>query len=405
MIIKSNIPKSIHQRPIYLDVVKPFIGKQLIKVLTGQRRVGKSYLLFQLMEEINLTDPSAAIIYINKEDLAFSFIQNGNDLNDYVQKEKISGIKNYIFIDEIQDIQHFENGLRSLALDENIDIYCTGSNANLLSGELASYLSGRYIEIPVYSLSYMEFIDFHKLTNNNETVEKYLKYGGLPYLIHLPLQDHIVFEYIKNIYQTILYKDIIQRHSIRNIHFLEKLVQFVANNIGSLFSSKKISDSLKSQGTKLAPNQVKAYIKHLTDAFIIHKVERYDIVGKRIFETSEKYYFENLGIRNGIGGYKLDDKGKLLENVVYNHLLIKGYKVFVGIMHPEEIDFVAEKNGEKLYIQVALNLIEEKTIEREFGNLLKIKDQYPKMVITLDEFSGNTYEGIQAISLRKFLSE
>ena len=151
MIIKSNIPKSIHQRPIYLDVVKPFIGKQLIKVLTGQRRVGKSYLLFQLMEEINLTDPSAAIIYINKEDLAFSFIQNGNDLNDYVQKEKISGIKNYIFIDEIQDIQHFENGLRSLALDENIDIYCTGSNANLLSGELASYLSGRYFEIPVYS--------------------------------------------------------------------------------------------------------------------------------------------------------------------------------------------------------------------------------------------------------------
>ncbi|MEY3452077.1 MAG: hypothetical protein RL711_1905 [Bacteroidota bacterium] len=243
------------------------------------------------------------------------------------------------------------------------------------------------------------------ITNNNETVEKYLKYGGLPYLIHLPLQDHIVFEYIKNIYQTILYKDIIQRHGIRNIHFLEKLVQFVANNIGSLFSSKKISDSLKSQGTKLAPNQVQAYIKHLTDAFIIHKVERYDIVGKRIFETSEKYYFENLGIRNGIGGYKPDDKGKLLENVVYNHLLIKGYKVFVGIMHPEEIDFVAEKNGEKLYIQVALNLIEEKTIEREFGNLLKIKDQYPKMVITLDEFSGNTYEGIQAISLRKFLSE
>jgi len=398
-----NIPTSIHKRDIYFDKIRPFIGKQLIKVLTGQRRVGKSYLLFQLMNEIKVIDPNCCIIYINKEDLAFDFIKNGKDLYEYVEKEKSKTEKTYLFIDEIQDIEGFENGLRSLALNPAIDIYCTGSNANLLSGELASYLSGRYIEIPVYSLSYTEFLSFHKLADNNDNVEKYLKYGGLPYLIHLKLEDYIIFEYIKNIYQTILYRDIIQRYAIRNVRFLEQLVRFLANNIGSIFSSKKISDYLKSQGVNIPPNQVQIYNKYLTDSFIIHKVERYDIVGKRIFETSEKYYFENLGIRNGIWGYKPDDKGKLLENIVYNHLLINGFEVYVGSLNPEEIDFVAEKNGEKLYIQVALSLTEEKTIAREFGNLLAIKDQYPKMVITYDTFSGNTYQGIEAISLRTFL--
>ncbi len=401
--MKQVIPSTLFIRDTYINRVKPFIGKQLIKVLTGQRRVGKSYLLFQIINEIQLIDNQATIIYINKEDLTYSAIQTGNDLYNYVQKEKKVQKKTYLFIDEIQDIDGFEIGLRSLALEENIDIYCTGSNANILSGELATYLSGRYVEIPVFSLSYIEFLDFHNLEDSNETMDKYLKYGGLPYLTHLPLEDTVVFEYIKNIYLTILYRDIIQRHSLRNSRFLEQLVQFLANNIGSLFSSKKISDYLKSQGVSLAPNQVQIYLKYLTDSFIIHKVERYDIVGKRIFEINEKYYFENLGIRNGIGGYKPDDKGKILENAVYNQLLIKGYKVYVGTLNPEEIDFVCEKGGEKLYIQVALNLVEEKTIEREFGNLLKIEDQYPKMVITYDEFSGNTYQGIKAMSLRKFL--
>lgn len=401
--MKFSSPQNLLTRQTYLDKVKPFIGKQLIKVFTGQRRVGKSYLLFQIIAEIQKSEPDATIIYINKEDLNFSSIKTGLDLFEYVEKAKSNTNKNYLFIDEIQDIDGFENGLRSLALNDSIDIYCTGSNANLLSGELASYLSGRYIEIPVFSLSYLEFIDFHKLEESNDTLEKYIKFGGLPYLIHLPLEDNIVFEYIKNIYQTILYRDIIQRHSIRNSRFLEQLVQFLASNIGSLFSSKKISDFLKSQNIKLAPNQVNIYIQYLIDSFIIHKVERYDIVGKRIFEISEKYYFENLGIRNGIWGYKPDDKGKILENVIYNHLLVNGYKVFVGTLNPEEIDFVAEKNGEKMYIQAALTLTEEKTIEREFGNLLKIKDQYTKLVVTYDAFSGNSYEGIKALSLRRFL--
>jgi uncharacterized protein len=394
---------TLFKRTIYLNRIQPFIGKQLIKVITGQRRVGKSFLLFQLMGEIKKTDKKASIIYINKEDLAFESIKTGKDLYDYVQKEKSTIAKTYLFVDEIQDIDGFEVGLRSLALDSTMDIYCSGSNANLLSGELATYLSGRYVEIPVYSLSYTEFMTFHQLNDNAETIEKYLKFGGLPFLIHLQLEDSIVFEYIKSVYQTILYRDIIQRHSLRNSRFLEQLVQFLADNIGSIFSAKKISDYLKSQAINLASNQVQTYIKYLTDAYIIHQVERYDIVGKRIFETNEKYYFENLGIRNGIRGYKPNDKGKLLENAVYNHLCLHGYKIYVGTLNPEEIDFVCEKGGERLYIQVALSLNEEKTIEREFGNLLKIKDQYPKIVVTLEGFKGNTYEGIKTLSIREFL--
>jgi predicted AAA+ superfamily ATPase len=283
-------------------------------------------------------------------------------------------------------------------------LYCTGSNANLLSGDIAGHLSGRSIEIKVYSLAYQEYLLFHKLEDNEQSLEKYLKYGGLPYLKHLPFDDEVIFEYLKNIYSTIVFRDVINRYAVRNTVFLEQLVFFLASNIGSIFSAKKISDFLKSQKINIASNQVQVYIQHLSNAFLIHQVKRYDIVGKRIFEIGEKYYFENLGIRNALWGYRLEDRAKLLENAVCNHLLVLGYRVEVGALNELEIDFVAEKNGEKLYIQVALSLMEEKTLEREFGNLKKIKDNYPKMVVTMDVFSGNTVEGIKIVDLRTFLS-
>lgn len=390
-------------RQKYLKRIEPFIGKNLIKVFTGQRRVGKSYLLFQLMEEVKKKDSEAKILYINKEDLSFAHIRNADDLNAYVLQNKSADGKTYVFIDEIQDIENFEAALRSLLLDKNLDLYCTGSNANLLSSDIAGHLSGRYIKIPVYSLSYSEFLQFHQLEDSDEVLEKYLKFGGLPYLIHLSLEDHIVFEYLENVYSTILFKDVINRFSVRNTAFLEQLVLFLASNTGSLFSAKKISDFLKSQKINIAPNQVQTYIQHLTNAFLIHRVNRYDITGKRLFEIGEKYYFENLGIRNALWGFRPEDRGKILENVVYNHLLTENYKVQVGIIADSEIDFIAEKNGEKTYIQVALTLNEEKTIEREFGNLLKIKDNYPKLLITMDRFSGNTFEGVKVTDLRTFL--
>lgn len=403
MVLK-DIPKSI-PRPQYLNRISPFIDKQLIKVLSGQRRVGKSYLLYQIMELVRAKQKKAPIIYINKEDLSYSSIKNFEDLNSYVHNLIQKGKKNYLFIDEIQDIENFDKALRSLVLNADLDIYCTGSNADLLSADIAGNLSGRAIEIEVYSLNYPEFLTFHNFKNDDSSLEKYLQFGGLPFLKHLPLEQEIVFEYLKNIYSTVVFRDVINRFGVRNTVFLEQLILFLASNIGSMFSSKKISDFLKSQKINIPPNQVQTYIGHLKSAFLIHQVQRYDIEGKRIFEIGEKYYFENLGIRNAIWGYRLQDAAKIMENVVYNHLISRGYKVKVGVIGvDQEIDFIAEKSGEKKYLQVALSLTEQKTIDREFGNLMKINDNYPKYIISKQNFYTNSNEGISVVDLRNFLS-
>lgn len=400
-----RIPSNIQKRDAYISRIEPFMRKSIIKVLTGQRRVGKSYLLFQLVEKVQREEPDATIIYINREDFEFDFMQTAKDLYDYVQSKRKGETRNYIFIDEIQDIADFEKALRSFLLDENNDIYITGSNANLLSGELATFLGGRYMEFKIYSLSYCEFLQFHRLKDSMESYDKYSRYGGLPYLTNLTLNDEMVNEYLKSIYSTIVFRDVVARYNLRNTAFLEKLIQFLSENIGSLFSAKNICDFLKSQHTTVSVNQIQNYVSHLANAFLLYRVERFDLVGKRIFEIGEKYYFENMGIRNIIIGYRITDKAKILENIVYNHLLYKGYQVYVGANGSQEIDFVCQKNGEKLYIQVALRLDTEKTMAREFGNLLKIADNFPKMVITEDKFSGNTYEGIQHLTIRRFLME
>ena len=398
-----KIPKVIKKRDGYIARIVPFMRKPLIKVLTGQRRVGKSYLLFQLMEQVQNEEPDAHIIYINREDMKFDFMRTALDLNNYILANRKEGVRNFIFIDEIQDIAEFEKALRSLLLDESNDIYITGSNARLLSSELATYLSGRYVEFKVYSLSYTEFLQFHELENNADSYDLYARYGGLPYLINLQLNDDVVNEYLKSIYSTIVFRDVVSRYSLRNTAFLEKLIQFISENIGSLFSAKNISDYLKSQHTQISVNQIQNYVEYLTNAFLIHRVGRYDLVGKRFFEIGEKYYFENMGIRNVIIGYRLQDRAKILENIVYNHLLYRGYTIKVGISASSEIDFVCEKGSEKLYVQVTLRLDSETTIERDFGNLLKIQDNYPKIVVSEDDFRGNSYEGIRHVFIRDFL--
>ena len=400
-----NFPRILKKRKGYIDRIKPFMQKSVAKVLTGQRRVGKSFLLYQLIEEILGEEPDANIIYINLEDFAFSSLQTAEDLHSYIISHSKEKVKNYIFIDEIQDIPGFEKVIRSLLLNEDNDIYITGSNAKMLSGELATYLSGRYIEFKIYSLSYSEFLEFHGLTESEMSYELYSRYGGLPYLLNLPLEDETVNEYLKSVYSTIVFRDVVSRYKLRNTLFLEKLIQFLSENIGNLFSAKNISDYLKSQHTAISVNQIQSYTEYLNNAFLIHRVERYDLIGKRVFEIGEKYYFENMGIRNIVIGYRITDKAKILENLVYNHLLYKGYDIKVGYYGDKEIDFVGEKNGEKLYIQVALKIDSDKTAEREFGNLLKIQDNYPKIVVTEDTFSGNSYEGIRHCSIRQFLME
>ena len=399
---KIKFPSKVLSRERYISRIKPFIRKNVIKVLTGQRRVGKSYVLLQLMQEILSNDKSSNVIYINKESFEYDFIRDANDLNDYVLANSIPDGYNYVFIDEIQDVHDFEKALRSLLLNEYNDIYITGSNANLLSGELATFLSGRYIEFSIYSLSYPEFLTFHEIEDSEENMMRYFLYGGMPYLINLPLNEQC-FEYLKSVYNTIVFRDVVTRYNIRNTVILEKLIAFLADSIGSLFSAKKISDFLKSQKISIASHQIQAYTRLLSNAFLIHKVERYDIKGKRIFEIGEKFYFGDLGVRNIINGYKPDDMGKILENTVYNHLLYLGWEVKVGKFYANEIDFVCTKNGEVMYVQVALYLSKEETIEREFGNLLKIKDNYPKLVITNEKFFGHTYEGVRHLSIREFL--
>ncbi len=399
-----KIPSNIYSRDIYIERIKPFMRTNTVKVMIGHRRVGKSYILFQLMELIKNEETNPNIIYINKEDLDFEFILNYRDLYDYIKEHLVEERKNYIFVDEIQEIENFHLAIRSLALNENNDIYITGSNSEIFSSDLANELGGRYVEFRIYSLSYLEFLQFHKLPNDDESLEKYMRFGGLPYLKNLPLEERVVMEYINSIYSTIVLRDVIRRKKIRNTIFLEQLIRFLANNVGSLFSAKSISDFLKSQKVNIASNQVSEYADALSDAFIVHRLGRYDIVGKRLFERGEKYFFENMGIRNALAGYKPQDKAKRLENLVCNHLIVCGYDVKVGSLSTEEIDFVCTRNGETLYVQVAVELSRTETMEREFGNLLKIKDNYPKIVVSAERSFENSFEGVEHVYIKDFLS-
>lgn len=395
------------KRPNYNDRITPFINKQLIKVLTGQRRVGKSFVLYQLIDEIKKRDKKANIIYINRELEEFLFIQDNKDLNSYLKVKLIGGKNNYLFIDEIQEIKNFQLSLRSLLVKNSCDIYCTGSNANMLSGELATTLAGRYIEFNIHALSFKEFVLFHQLENDFETLMKYLQFGGMPYLCNIGFQDNLPYEYLRNVYSTILLKDVVARENIRNISFLENLVAYLCDNVGNLFSASNISKFLKSQRIDISPQLTINYLKALANAYFVYKVSRTEVGGLKIFEIGEKYYFEDLGLRNAIRGFnQRADMHKLLENAVYIHLIQQGYRVFVGKLGNNEIDFVADKSGKKLYVQVALTIIDQPTEQREFGNLLLIEDNYPKYVVTLnDTIIGNDYQGIKHMNLLEFLNE
>ena len=392
----------LFNRSLYYKQISPFIGKNLIKVVTGQRRVGKSCFLRQILNEIMQKDEQTQVIFINKEDFAFDSIRNYVDLIEYVESKTTTSKSIALFIDEIQEIENFEKALRHFHSKEIFDIYCTGSNANLLSGELATLLSGRSIEIEILSLTYSEFLQFHKLKDNQESFDKYLFFGGMPNLIHFNLSEDIVYEYLKNLYNTIIVKDVITRHSIRNVTFLRNLSLYIAENTGSIISSKSISDYLKSQHIKMSSVLVQNYLSYLSEAYFIHKVNRSDIQGKKIFEIGEKYFFNDIGMRNALIGYRVSDISKILENIVFLHLKSAGYQITVGKDRTKEIDFVARKKSELLYVQVCYLLKEQSTIEREFGNLRKIKNNYPKIVVSMDKTSKASYEGIEHYHVKDF---
>jgi uncharacterized protein len=393
------------ERPFYTEKIRPYIGQPVIKILTGQRRIGKSCILRQLMNIIGNSDSNSQIIYINKELKEFREIQTDDNLYQVISSQLVKGKNNYVFIDEIQEIPLFQHTLRSLLAEGYCDIYCTGSNANMLSGELATYLAGRYMEFPIHSLSYKEFLNFHQLGDNNESLQKYLRIGGMPYLIHFQENEELCFNYLQNLYSTILLKDVIARKQIRNVDFMERLVGYIADNSGSLFSASSISKYLKSQRQQLPTQMVIEYSAALVQAYFIHKVSRADIQGLKIFEIGEKYYFEDLGIRNAIRGYDvLTEIQKWMENVVYLQLIRQGFTVYVGKTDNLEIDFVSLRQQERFYIQVSYRLETETTRSREIASLLKTMDNFPKYIVTLDEFAlGVTSEGIRIVHLREFL--
>lgn len=397
----------IINRPSYIERIAPFIGENIIKVLTGQRRVGKSCLLHAICEHIREHDPGASVLYINKELAAFSHIRTGDDLLTEVSTafQSVGNSHRFLFVDEAQDIQGFEHALRSLLAEEACDIYVTGSNATMLSGELSTYLSGRYVEFHVHGLTFTEFLQFHQLKADKQSLRQYLTFGGMPYLAHLPLEADISFEYLRNVYSTILLKDVVKRENIRNVDFLESLANYVAGNVGNLFSANNISRYLKSQRVNISPVQVINYLKALANAFLINKVPRVDITGLRKFEMGDKYYFEDLGLRNCYLGFSFPrDIHKLIENAVFLHLHAIYPKVFIGKQGEKEVDFVALAGEERIYVQAAFQMGDEQTRQREFGNLLAIPDNYPKYVVSLDEWTaGSNYEGIHHVHLLDFL--
>lgn len=394
-------------RKTYLSHIISHLGRGMMIILVGQRRVGKSFMLLQVKNWLAENRPGANVVYINKELLDFSHITNAAELYSHVSPKFPSDGDNYLLIDEVQDIDGYEDALRSLHAEDRCQVIATGSNAYVFSSELSTRLGGRYIEIPIYSLSYREFIEFHKLNDSDETLNDYLGVGGLPGLRLYNIKDDApVRDYLQGVYNTIMMRDVIAREKIRNVSFMENLSRFIADNIGKLISTNSIVRFLQSQGNRISESITAAYITHLCKALIINPVSRYDIHGKKIFELINKYYFADHGLRNYLCGFNLRGSiEKIMENVIYLHLLTQGYNVNVGILRAGEVDFVATKGDKTLYIQSTYLLASGETIKREFGNLAAIKNNYPKYVVSMDPVTGEIpdYEGIHHVHLREFL--
>ena len=398
------------KRELYIEKIKPFIDKDIIKVLTGIRRSGKSVMLKLIMEELKQNGiDEKQFININFENLINRELTTADKLHKYILK-KASEIKKkcYIFLDEIQEVKDWEKCINSLRVNEeyNFDIYITGSNAKLLSGELSTYLAGRYVEFVIYPFSFKEFLDTLKSIQQNisirEAFQKYIKFGGMPFLYNLAFKEEPSLQYLNDIYSSIILKDITQRNKIRDTDLLERVINYLIMNVGNNFSATSISKFFKSENRKVSVETILNYIKAAEEAFLIYKVSRDDLIGKKILNVNEKYYIADHGIREAIFESNQRDINQIFENIIYLELLRKGYNIRVGKVDNLEIDFVCTKGNEKLYIQVAYLLASHETIEREFSSLEKINDNYPKYVISMDEFDMSR-NGIRHINIIDFL--
>jgi hypothetical protein len=403
------------RRSTYDDRISRYLGKPVVKIITGMRRVGKSTFLGQVRQDlIGSGVPEANIVSINKDLLQWDHIRTYRDLDDEV-RPRLAGVDGpcWLFIDEVQEIEEWERAVNSYLAEGFADIVITGSNSQLLAGELSTRLSGRFIEIPMYPLSFGEFLLFRKasrgdVTGDTETeFARYLRYGGMPGIHALELADEHIFPYLEAVLSTVVLKDVVRRHSIREVRHLERILAFVYDNAGSLVSSRKIEGVFRAQGIRVTVDTVVKYLEYLTDALLVHRVGRYRLKGKRHLEYIDKYYPTDIGLRHGLFGYRESDIGGLLEAVVYLELRRRGYSVSVGVLGDAEIDFVAERSAgsdaSRLYVQVAYLLGDEQTIEREFGNLERIPDSYPKLVLSLDRYFPAERNGIRHMPVWEWL--
>lgn len=396
------------KRESYMKRIRPFIGTDLVKVLTGIRRSGKSVMLELIKQEISAQGVSEQnFICINFEDMRYSNLLTAKVLHDEVMM-RAEGIKGkvYLFFDEIQEVEDWEKCINSFRVALDCDIYITGSNAKLLSSELATHLGGRYVEFIIYPFSFAEFNEMYKQLNPQNTTadifKAYLFFGGMPYLGNLRYEAEPVRQYLSDIFVSVQLKDVIKRNKVRDVDLLERIIAYVIANVGTTFSANSLVKFLKSERRTVAAETVMNYIKYCTEAFLFYQVKRQDLQGKQLLAINEKYYIADHGIREAVFGGNMRDINLVLENIVYMEMLRRGYDVTVGKIGDKEIDFVCEKAGEKIYLQVAYLLASEDTIKREFGVFDNVKDNYPKYVLSLDEFDMSS-NGIKHLNIREFL--
>ena len=399
------------QRELYMKQIRPFMEKPFVKVLTGIRRCGKSSILMLIRDELQSKGIAPEnIVYINFENLDFSDLKTAEMLHGYVKKLMTGKDRYYFLFDEIQEVKHWEKAVNSLLSSTNADLYITGSNSHLLSSELATYIAGRYVEIKINTLSFREYLLFKEVRtgikpdNMREEIRTFIRLGGFPSVHIGDYDEDVAYRIVNDIYSSAILRDTIQRHGIRNIELLERVVKYVFDNIGNSFSAMKVADYFKSQQRKVDLNTVYNYLSALESAYIIRKIPRYDIKGKEILQTNEKYYLGDQSLAYAVMGYKDRMIAGILENIVMLELERRGYRVFAGKLDTKEVDFIAERKNEKVYIQVSYTPTNAKeTIDREFAPLLAIKDNYPKYVVTMDDFWSDNMEGVKHKHLAEFL--
>jgi len=396
-------------RPIYIKQLKNFINKPQIKIITGIRRSGKSTVLRLLKETLSSSGVrEEQIIMLNFESFVFSGFTTAQKLYDFVKGKIQQDQKTYLLLDEIQEVDDWEKAVNSLLVDFDMDIYITGSNSHLLSSELATYLAGRYVEISVFTLSFREFLDFRnhylpKEESRSDSFEAYLRKGGFPVIHTVNYDEESAYKVVRDIYSSVILRDTVQRYKIREVELLERVIRYAFDNIGNTFSGKNVADYFKNQQRKADINTIYNYLHALEGAFILYRVPRYDIKGKEILKTQEKFYASDVSLLYATLGYRDRMISGILENIVFLELKRRGYQVYIGKLDTREIDFIAEKQGNRVYIQVAYKLESNQTIEREYSPLLLVADQYPKYVVSMDDFWKDTIEGVRHLYITDFL--